>query len=248
MGHRLIQQARGKGGPRYRSPSHRCISGAKYMDLKVFKKGGVMQVVDFTGDPVRSSPLMELITEDFKNCYLVAPAGISEGDIVEFGDNVAMAPGNITIIENVIEGTPIYNLEIVPGDGGKMVRSSGLSAYVMSHDRERKKSLVRLPSKNKVEIDWGCRVTIGTIAGGGRVDKPLMKAGNAHKNKASRNKLYPIVSGNNMNAADHPHGGRTSLGRNDCVKRNAPPGSKVGNLAPRRTGVRKTKIIKEKSV
>jgi len=212
------------------------------MDLQDFNKGGVLQVVDFSSDPVRSSPLMKVLNEQFESTYLIAPNGVSEGDVLEYGATVSVNPGNITVIEKVPEGTPIYNIELVPGDGGKIVRASGLAAYVMSHDRDREKTVVRLPSKDKVEIDFGCRATIGSIAGGGRVDKPLMKAGNAHKDKASRNKLYPIVSGVHMNAIDHPHGGRTHLGRNDCAKRNAPPGAKVGNIAPRRTGVRKTKI------
>jgi large subunit ribosomal protein L2 len=190
---------------------------------------------------------MELMNEEFESMYMIAPVGVSEGDVIEYGANVSTNPGNVTVIENIETGTPIYNLELVPGDGGKLVRASGLAAYVLSHDKERKKTTVRMPSKSKVEIDSGCRVTIGTIAGGGRVDKPFVKAGNKHHDMASRNKLYPIVSGTNMNAADHPHGGRTSLGRNDCCKRNAPPGSKVGNIAPRRTGVRKTKIAKETS-
>jgi len=243
MGHRLVQQARGKGGPRYRAPSHRFVSDAKYMDLAVFKKGGVMQVLDFVNDPVRSAPLMKVLMEDFSENYLIAPAEVCAGDVLEFGPSANQSPGNVLPIESILEGTPIYNLELVPGDGGKLVRASGLAAYVMSHDRERRIALIRLPSKSNIEIDWGCRAIIGTIAGGGRRDKPFMKAGNAHHDKASRNKLYPIVSGRNMNAVDHPHGGRTNLGRNDCCSRNAPPGAKVGNIAPSRTGVRKTKFV-----
>jgi len=212
------------------------------MDLAVFKKGGVVQIVDLVNDPVRSAPLAQLMTEEFTEAYMIAPDGVSVGDILEFGPAVAQSPGNVMQIEGILEGTPIYNLELVPGDGGKMVRASGIAAYVMSHDKERKITLVRLPSKSNVEIEWGCRATIGMVAGAGRMDKPFMKAGNAHHDAASRNKLYPIVGGVSMNAVDHPFGGRTALGRNDCAKRNAPPGSKVGNIAPRRTGVRKTKI------
>lgn len=243
MGKRIIQQARGAGGPRYKAPSHRFVSDAKYMDLKEFKKGGVLQVVDFKNDPVRSAPLVELMAEDFSTYYMLAPIGVCEGDLIQFGESAPLRPGNVACIENIIEGTPIFNLEIVPGDGGKLVRASGLTAYILAQDKARQVALVRLPSKHKIEIKYGCRATIGTVAGGGRVDKPFVKAGNKHKDMASRNKLYPIVSGTNMNAADHPHGGRTSIGRNDCAKRNAPPGSKVGNIAPRRTGVRRTKMV-----
>ena len=240
MGKRLIQQARGKGGPVYGVPSHRFVSDARYMDLPTFTQGGVMQVVDFVGDPVRSAPLMKLLTEEFKTTYMVAPVGVGVGDLIEFGEEVGLNPGNILQIEKITEGTPIYNIELVPGDGGKLVRSSGLAAYIISHDPENKTTLVRMPSKRKVAIDWGCRATVGIVAGGGRTEKPFVKAGNHYKDKKSRGKLYPRSSAVSMNAQDHPFGGK-SRGRQSSTNRNAPPGAKVGKIAPRRTGVRKTK-------
>jgi len=214
------------------------------MNLKDYEKGGILQVIDFTGDPVRSSPLMELMNERFEKFYMVAPAGVSVGDLLEYGESVPPKAGNVTNIENVVEGTPIYNLEIVRGDGGKLVRASGLAAYVMAQDKERKKTLTRLPSKHKVEMDWGCRVTVGVIAAGGRSEKPFVKAGNRSKDQRSRGKLYPKTSGTAMNAIDHPFGGRTNLGKQTSRSRNAPPGQKVGKIAPRRTGVRKSKVVK----
>jgi len=240
MGKRLIQQARGKGGPAYGVPSHRFISDAVYMDLAAFTEGGVMQIIDFKNDPVRSAPLMELITENFQEVYMIAPQNVAVGDLLEFGDSASLKPGNVLLIERITEGTPVYNIELVPGDGGKLVRASGLAAYVISQDAETKKTIVRLPSKKKVAIDWGCRATVGTIAGGGRTEKPVVKAGAKHKDMRSRGKLYPKVAGSAMNAIDHPFGGR-SFGRPSSTKRNAPPGKKVGNLAPRRTGVRRTR-------
>ncbi len=240
MGKRIIQQARGKGGPRYRAPTHRFVSDATYMSLKEFKKGGVMQVTDFVGDPVRSAPLMKVIMEDFSERYFIAPIGVTAGDVLEFGEDVSLKPGNITVIEHIKEGTPIYNIELVPGDGGKMVRASGLAAWVLSQDPEKKTAIVRLPSKSKINLDYGCRATVGTVAGGGRPDKPFYKAGNHYKDKRSRGKLYPVTKKTAYNAADHPFGGRTNIGRPTSSARNAPPGAKVGNIAPRRTGVRKT--------
>ncbi len=246
MGKRLIQQARGKGGPAYGVPSHRFKSECKYMPLKEFKKGGIMQVIDLVSDPVRTAPLMKLMTEDFDVIYMIAPNGISVNDIIEFGDGAPISPGNILTIENIPEGTPIYNIEKVSGDGGKLVRTSGLSASVLSQDRERKKTVVKLPSKRKKDVDFGCRATIGSIAGSGRPDKPFVKAGNHYKDKRSRGKLYPRTSATSMNAIDHPFGGRTSIGRSSSSKRNAPPGAKVGKIAPKRTGVRR-KRAKEKT-
>jgi len=241
MGKRLVQQARGKGGPAYGVPSHRFVADGKYMSLKEFKKGGIMQIVDIVSDPVRTSPLMKLMTEEFSETYMIAPKGISVGDIIEFGESPSLSSGNILTVGKITEGTPIYNIELVPGDGGKLVRSSGLSASVVSQDQERKKTVIKLPSKRKVDIDFACRATVGTIAGSGRPDKPFMKAGNRHKDKRSRGKLYPRTSANAMNAIDHPFGGRTSLGRQSSSGRNAPPGAKVGKIAPRRTGVRRTR-------
>lgn len=242
MGKRIIQQARGAGGPRYRAPSHRFKSDAIYMDLGTFKNGGVMQVVDFISDPVRSAPLMELMNEEFKTVCMVAANGIAVGDVIEFGDSVEASLGNILPIEKIPEGTPIYNLELIAGDGGKLVRASGLAAYVLAQDKGRKVAIVKLPSGHKIELKYGCRATVGAVAGGGRTDKPFVKAGNEFKDQRSRGKLYPKVAATQMNACDHRFGGRTNIGRNTCSKRNAPPGAKVGNIAPRRTGVRKVKI------
>lgn len=240
MGKRLVQQARGKGGPAYGTPSHRFVSDSKYMGLDAFKDGGIMQIVDFANDPVRSAPLMELLTEDFKEVYMIAPKGVGVGDLVEFGDSADLKPGNILPVERITEGTPIYNIELVPGDGGKLVRASGISASVISQDAETRKTIVRLPSKRKVAIDWGCRATVGTIAGSGRTEKPFVKAGAKFKDQRSRGKLYPKTSGGAMNAIDHPFGG-SSFGRPSSTKRNAPPGQKVGNIAPKRSGVRRTR-------
>ncbi len=241
MGKRLIQQARGKGGPPYAAPSHRFVSDCRYMGLDEFKKGGIMQVVDLISDPVRSAPLMKLINEDFQEVYMIAPSGIRVGDIIEFGESAPLGPGNILPVGRITEGTPIYNIELVPGDGGKLVRSSGSAAYVLSQDQERRKTVIKLPSKRKVDVEFGCRATIGTIAGSGRPDKPFVKAGARYKDQKSRGKLYPRTSATAMNAIDHPFGGRTNIGRSSSSKKNAPPGAKVGKIAPRRTGVRRSR-------
>jgi large subunit ribosomal protein L2 len=246
MGKRLIQQARGKGGPRYKTPSHRFKADIKYMDIHTFKKGGIMQVIDIIADPVRSAPIAKMMTEDFQTFYILAPNGIMVGDIIEFGESIDVSNGNILPIENIVEGTSVYNLEIVPGDGGKLVRSSGISAQVISQDSETQMTIVRMPSKRRISIKWGCRATVGSVAGAGRTEKPFVKAGNKYKDKRSRGKLYPITSPVGMNAQDHPFGGRTSIGRSSSSKRNAPPGQKVGHIAPKRTGVRRTRAKEQK--
>jgi large subunit ribosomal protein L2 len=140
---------------------------------------------------------------------------------------------------NIPEGTAVYNIEQSPGDGGKFVRSSGTSAKVFSKSVD--KVVVILPSSKKKEFRSDCKAVIGLIAGGGRTDKPVMKAGNKYHAMRAKNKLWPSVSGTSMNSVDHPFGGSSSghKGRPTQASRHAPPGRKVGKIAPRRTGRRK---------
>ena len=98
--------------------------------------------------------------------------------------------------------------------------------------------VVELPSSKRRTFMPDCRAIIGTIAGGGRTEKPFLKAGTRHFKMKAKNKFYPIVSGISMNAVAHPFGGKGShtKGRPTQASRNAPPGRKVGSIAPRRTG------------
>ena len=144
-------------------------------------------------------------------------------------------------LSKVPEGTEICNIELRPGDGGKLVRASGTSASLISHDKEKKIAYVQLPSKRHITVNENSRATIGKVASGGRKEKPMAKAGQMYNAKKARGKLYPRVSGIHMNAIDHPHGGgrHPHIGKPSSVKRDRPPGRKVGHLAPKRTGRRK---------
>ena len=101
--------------------------------------------------------------------------------------------------------------------------------------------VVELPSKKKKVLNPQCRASIGVVAGGGRKEKPFIKAGNKFKAMKARSKLYPKVCGQSMNAVDHPHGGTRSSKKNYpyTVSRHTPPGAKVGKIASRRTGKKK---------
>ncbi|KAK4754077.1 hypothetical protein SAY87_002181 [Trapa incisa] len=99
-------------------------------------------------------------------------------------------------------------------------------------------SIIKLPSGSKKIVPSGCRAMIGQVAGGGRTEKPLLKAGNAyHKFRVKRN-CWPKVRGVAMNPVEHPHGGgnHQHIGHASTVRRDAPPGQKVGLIAARRTG------------
>ena len=130
----------------------------------------------------------------------------------------------------------MYNIELDQGDGGKLVRAGGSNATVVSHDKQ--KTVIQLPSGAFKTIDSKCKATIGVVAGGGRKDKPFLKAGKKHYAYRTRGKQYPTVRGVAMCAVSHPHGGggHQHVGGPSTVKRSAPPGRKVGNIAAKRTG------------
>jgi large subunit ribosomal protein L2 len=102
------------------------------------------------------------------------------------------------------------------------------------------KILILMPSKKEKEFNGKCRAIIGSVAGSGRLDKPIVKAGKSFYIKKTRNKLWPRTSAVKMNAIDHPFGsGRGKRIKSKIAKRNAPPGAKVGLIRPSRTGKKK---------
>ena len=136
------------------------------------------------------------------------------------------------------EGTIICNVEEKAGDRGAIARASGDYAIVVAHNPDAGITRIKLPSGSKKVIPSTCRATVGQVAGGGRTEKPLLKAGAAyHKYKAKRNS-WPKVRGVAMNPVEHPHGGgnHQHIGHASTVRRDAPPGQKVGLIAARRTG------------
>ena len=232
MGKNLIQQRRGKGNPRYLAPSHRYLVDVSYGQWDGEVEGVVVDIVD---DPGRYAPLARIRLSNGETWYNIAWMGASTGDTVRLnsGEN---REGNVVRLKHLPEGTRIYNIEIHPNDGGKLCRTPGSSAVILS--KTSAKCIIQLPSKKTKELSLECRATIGIPAGDGINEKPFMKAGNKWKAMKARNKLYPIVTGRSMNALDHPFGG-SNLGRKKTVSRHSPPGSKVGSIAARRTGRRK---------
>lgn len=236
MGKRLKAQRRGRGTSTYRSPSHRYRGEIKHRQYDEEEKTGEVrgEVVDIIHDPGRSAPIARVRFEDGEERLILVSEGIKTGDEIECGISAAIKPGNTLPLAEIPEGTPICNIEMTPGDGGKIARASGAYALLITHDVD--KSVIQLPSGTIKSLDPRCRATIGIIAGGGRLEKPLVKAGKMyHKAKA---KVWPKVRGVAMNHQCHPHGGgnRQHPGRPTSVSRNAPPGAKVGLIAPRRIG------------
>merc|ERR1711964_670858 len=145
--------------------------------------------------------------------------------------------GNVLPLGEMPEGTIVCNVEGKAGDRGAFARASGNYATVISHSEDQK-TRIKLPSGIKKSVPSTCRAMVGIVAGGGRLDKPLLKAGNAyHKYKVKRN-CWPKVRGVAMNPVEHPHGGgnHQHIGHPTTMSRDAVAGQKVGLIAARRTG------------
>ncbi|PVD19005.1 hypothetical protein C0Q70_21564 [Pomacea canaliculata] len=212
-------------------------------------------VLDIIHDPGRGAPLAKVA---FRDPYryrtrietFIAPEGMYTGQFVYCGKKANLQIGNILPVGSMPEGTIVCCLEEKTGDRGKLARTSGNYATVISHNPDTKRSRVKLPSGAKKVIPSSNRAMVGIVAGGGRIDKPILKAGRAyHKYKAKRN-CWPIVRGVAMNPVEHPHGGgnHQHIGKASTVRRDASAGRKVGLIAARRTGrLRGTREIIQKT-
>jgi large subunit ribosomal protein L2 len=233
MGKNLIQQRRGRTKGRYHAPSHKSRGKIRYEHDKNLN-GNIEKILH---DPGRTSPLAKIRLENKKTILTLATEGSKIGDQIKYAEKKSdCEKGNILPIGTIPEGYPIYNIELSPGDGGKLVRAGGSGASVVSHDA--KKTVIRLPSGKFKRLQSSCRATIGIAAGGGRKDKPFLKAGKKFHARRKKGKQYPVVRGVAMFAANHPHGGggHQHVGGPSTVPRGAPPGRKVGNIAAKRTG------------
>lgn len=208
------------------------------------RKGYICGVVkEIIHDPGRGAPLARV---SFRNpCQyklqkelFIAAEGMYTGQFVFCGKKATLSIGNVRPLGEMPEGTVICNVEQKEGDRGAIARASGDSAIVIGHNHDTHMTRIKLPSGAKKSISSRCRAMVGIVAGGGRTEKPMLKAGNAyHKYKAKRNS-WPHVRGVAMNPVEHPHGGgnHQHIGHASTVKRQAPPGQKVGLIAARRTG------------
>ncbi|MDP7506019.1 MAG: 50S ribosomal protein L2 [Candidatus Woesearchaeota archaeon] len=236
MGKNLIQQRRGRGTPTYRSLKHKSKGKTGMVSLTdQIVEGKIIDIVDC---PSHSAPLLR-VKYEAEEKISIAPEGVKVGDYISTGKSVAVKLGNTLPLSQIPDGTFIYNIEKNPGDGGKFVKSSGGFAKIVSKMAD--KVIVMLPSKKQKEFKLNCRASIGIVAGGGRPEKPFLKAGNKYYAMKAKNKLYPHVSGVSMNAVDHPFGGSSSSHKGIPTQsgRNDPPGRKVGMLSPRSTGRKK---------
>ena len=240
MGKRIITQRRGRGTFTYKAHSHRHKGKIKQRSYDNIEKEGSIkgEITNFIHCSGHNAPLAEIIYENGDKVLIPAPANVKIGDIVETGSKSKIKTGNTLPLKDIPEGTPIYNIESIPGKIS-FCRAAGTFAKISAKFPNR--IIIKLPSKKQKTLNPECRATIGIIAGDGKKEKPFVKAGKKWHVMHAKGKLYPRTSGVAMNAVDHPFGsGRgRHIGKPKIPPRFAPPGRNVGLIRAKRTGKRK---------
>ncbi len=236
MGKQIRVQRRGKGGSVFRARGFRRIAPVRFPirdEKQPFLRGVVKEIMH---EPARGTPLALVEFENGAACCLTAPEGLALNQGILVGEEASPKVGNILPLRRMPEGTMVCSVELHPGDGGRLARSSGTYCMVVSHTPQGTE--LRLPSGKSVYMNDQCRAMIGVVAAAGRNEKPFLKAGTAWKLMRSRGRVWPTTKGQKMIAASHPHGGgrHKHSGKPTTVSRNAPPGRKVGMIAARQTG------------
>ena len=172
----------------------------RIIDFKRKKDDMPATVIGIEYDPNRTSNIALIKYEDETLSYILAPVGLKDGDKVVSGANSDIKVGNCLPIENIPVGTMIHNIELNPGQGGKLVRTAGGEAQLMA--KEGAYAHIRLPSGEMRLVLARCRATIGTI---GNADHGNIKLGKAGRKRHMG--IRPTVRGAVMNPVDHPHGG-----------------------------------------
>lgn len=241
MGKKIRVQRRGRGSPTFQASTHKRVAPSRYLplhpDAEAESTPAVVEAL--LHEPGRGAPLLQA-RADAGVFHVVAPEGVAVGQALHFGAAAPVATGNVLPLGAIPSGTYVSNLELAPGDGGKVAKASGTYALVVAQTPEGIQ--VRLPSKRTVYLNPRCRATIGVVAGAGRTIKPFGKAGKRAHWLAAKGKIYPRSKGVAMVPAAHPHGGgahSASSLRPTTVSRTAPPGQKVGLIAARQSGRKK---------
>ena len=181
----------------------------RIIDFKRGKDGIPGKIAAIEYDPNRSARIALVNYRDGEKRYILAPAGVKVGDVIESGPKADIKTGNALPIANIPLGTVLHNIELRPGEGGKLVRSAGGSAQLMAKEGEY--AQVRMPSGEVRKILAVCRATIGQL---GNVDHENEVVGKAGRKR--HRGIRPSVRGIAMNPVDHPHGGgeaRSTSGR-----------------------------------
>ncbi|NGX44922.1 MAG: 50S ribosomal protein L2 [Chlamydiae bacterium] len=172
----------------------------RVVDFKRDKEGIGAKVASVEYDPNRTAFIALLNYADGEKRYILAPEGLKAGDVVMTSDQPPYNPGCCMRLKAMPLGSTIHNLELVPGRGGKLVRSAGLSAQLMA--RSGGYATIKMPSGEVRLINENCRATLGVVSNGERSLRVEGKAG-----RMRWKGIRPTVRGTAMNPVDHPHGG-----------------------------------------
>jgi large subunit ribosomal protein L2 len=172
----------------------------RLIDFKRLKDGVPAKVNSIEYDPNRSARIALLHYTDGEKRYILAPVRLRVGQTVESGAAVDIRPGNAMPLRAMPTGTTVHNIELRPGQGGKMARSAGSSAQLVA--KEGGKALLRLPSGEMRRVPEECRATVGQL---GNVTHEIESGGKAGRSRWIGKR--PTVRGTVMNPVDHPHGG-----------------------------------------
>ncbi|XP_022714506.1 60S ribosomal protein L8-3-like [Durio zibethinus] len=226
---RVIRAQRKGVGSVFKAHTHHRKGPARFRSLDFGERNGYLKGVltEVIHDPGRGAPLARVV---FRHPFrykkqkelFVAAEGMYTGQFVYCGKKATLMVENVLPLRSIPEGAVVCNVEHHVGDRGVFARSSGDYAIVISHNPDNDTTRIKLPSGAKKIVPSGCRAMVGQVAGGGRTEKPLLKAGNAyHKFKVKRN-CWPKVRGVAMNSGEHLQRSRqtviTVLGLSD-VKR-----------------------------
>ena len=172
----------------------------RIIDFKRTKDGVPAKVAAIEYDPNRSARIALLHYLDGAKAYIIAPARLEVGAMVESGPNADIKPGNALPLANIPTGTLVHNVELQPGRGGQMARSAGASIQLVAKDEGF--AVLRLPSSEMRRVPLTCRATVGQV---GNVDHENISSGKAGRSRWLGKR--PGVRGTAMNPVDHPHGG-----------------------------------------
>jgi large subunit ribosomal protein L2 len=172
----------------------------RIIDFKRLKDGVPAKVAAIEYDPNRSANIALLHYLDGEKAYILAPAQLRVGVLVQSGPDADIKVGNALPLENIPTGTLVHNVELQPGQGAKMARSAGSGIQLVAKDAGF--AVLRLPSGEMRRVPLTCRATVGQV---GNVDHQNINWGKAGRNRWKGKR--PSVRGSAMNPVDHPHGG-----------------------------------------
>jgi large subunit ribosomal protein L2 len=184
----------------------------RLVDFRRNKDGVSGRVAGIEYDPNRTSNIALIVYKDGDKRYILAPAGMKDGESISSGLGSEIRPGNTLTLNDIPLGTLIHNIEMKPGKGGQMVRSAGTFAQLMA--KEGAYATVKLPSGEVRRFEKACRATVGTV---GNADQENITIGKAGRTRWMGKR--PRVRAVAMNPVDHPMGGgegKSSGGRHPC--------------------------------